>query len=93
MFDEIPEHGEIDGNQRTVLREGAEVLFCVRAVNVVNPGKPNKPTDTITVQDQPEKSSSPDFYAIKDIRVRVGKDFEIHIHYKATSKAQRIMIN
>ncbi len=35
-----------------------------------------------------EKPSFIDLHGIKDITVKAGKDFEIHIPYKATPKAQ-----
>lgn len=34
-----------------------------------------------------DKPSFLDVHAIKDITVRAGKDFEVHIPYKATPKA------
>lgn len=35
------------------LKEGEEVSFRVIAVNAVGPSEPSRPTDSITVQDQP----------------------------------------
>ncbi len=35
------------------LKEGEEVAFRIVAVNAVGPSEPSKPTDTLTVQDQP----------------------------------------
>jgi hypothetical protein len=35
------------------LKEGDEVAFRIIAVNAVGPSEPSKPTDAITVQDQP----------------------------------------
>jgi len=35
-----------------------------------------------------EKPSFLDLHGIKDITVKAGKDFEVHIPYKATPKAQ-----
>jgi hypothetical protein len=35
-----------------------------------------------------EKPSFLDIHGIKDITVKAGKDFEVHIPYKATPKAQ-----
>ncbi|CAF4189098.1 unnamed protein product [Rotaria sp. Silwood2] len=70
------------------LKEGDEVSFRIRAVNAVGPSEPSQPTDAIIVQDQPDKPSFLDLHGIKDITVRAGKDFEVHIPYKATPKAQ-----
>ncbi|CAF4579023.1 unnamed protein product [Rotaria sp. Silwood1] len=70
------------------LTEGEEVSFRIRAVNAVGPSEPSRPTDTVTVQDQPEKPSFLDLTGIKDITVKEGKDFELHIPYKATPKPQ-----
>ncbi|CAF1142161.1 unnamed protein product [Rotaria sordida] len=70
------------------LTEGEEVSFRVIAVNEAGPSEPSRPTDAITVQDQPEKPSFLDLNSIKDITVKEGKDFEVHIPYKAIPKAQ-----
>jgi hypothetical protein len=35
-----------------------------------------------------DKPSFLDLHGIKDITVKAGKDFEVHIPYKATPKAQ-----
>ncbi|CAF1068172.1 unnamed protein product, partial [Rotaria sordida] len=70
------------------LKEGDEVSFRIRAINAVGPSEPSRPTDAIIVQDQPDKPSFLDLQGIKDITVRAGKDFEVHIPYKATPKAQ-----
>jgi hypothetical protein len=90
------------------LKEGDDVSFRIIAVNGVGPSEPSRPTDAITVQDQPgisfeflcsfnhiisfffriEKPSFLDLHGIKDITVKAGKDFEVHIPYKATPKAQ-----
>jgi hypothetical protein len=35
------------------LAEGDEVSFRIRAVNAVGPSEPSRPTDAITIQDQP----------------------------------------
>lgn len=37
------------------LNEGEEVSFRIIAVNDVGPSEPSRPTDAITVQDQPGK--------------------------------------
>ena len=37
------------------LKEGEEVSFRIRAVNAIGPSEPSRPTDTITVEDQPGK--------------------------------------
>ncbi|CAM4765861.1 unnamed protein product [Rotaria magnacalcarata] len=70
------------------LTEGEEVSFRVRAINEVGPSEPSRPTDVITIQDQPEKPSFLDLTGIKDITVKEGKDFEVHIPYKAIPKPQ-----
>jgi len=35
------------------LKEGDNVSFRIRAINAVGPSEPSRPTDAITVQDQP----------------------------------------
>jgi hypothetical protein len=35
------------------LKEGDDVSFRIRAVNAIGPSEPSKPTDAVTVQDQP----------------------------------------
>lgn len=35
------------------LKDGDEVSFRIIAVNAVGPSEPSRPTDAITVQDQP----------------------------------------
>ncbi|CAF1402962.1 unnamed protein product, partial [Adineta steineri] len=70
------------------LNEGSKVSFRIRAINGVGPSEPSRSTDTITIEDQPEKPSFLDLHGIKDITIKAGKDFEVHIPYKAIPKAQ-----
>jgi len=70
------------------LKEDDHVAFRIRAVNAVGPSEPSRPTDAVLIQDQPEKPSFLDLSGIKDITVRAGKDFEVHIPYKAIPRAQ-----
>jgi hypothetical protein len=37
------------------LKEGEDVSFRIRAVNAIGPSEPSRPTDVITVEDQPGK--------------------------------------
>ncbi|CAF3532318.1 unnamed protein product, partial [Adineta steineri] len=76
---EVPEreHSYIVPN----LKEDDDVLFRIRPVNAVDPREPRRPTDAITVQDQPDKSSFLDSSGIKDITVKADKHFELHISY------------
>lgn len=88
------------------LNEGEEASFRIIAVNGIGPSEPSRPTDAITIQDQPgisipmpctfhsivllsiEKPSFLDLHGVKDITVKAGNDFEVHIPYKATPKPQ-----
>ena len=43
---------------------------------------PSRPTDMITVQDQPQKPTF-EITHVKDITVKSGQNYEIHVPFKA----------
>ncbi|XP_076471204.1 twitchin-like [Babylonia areolata] len=67
------------------LPEGEEFQFRVRAENAAGLGEPSKPTNTVTVVDQPERPKL-DLSRVKDITVKAGQDFKIAIPFKGTPK-------
>lgn len=64
------------------VRENEECQFRIRAKNIAGLGNPSRPTEMITVQDQPCK---PEFEIthLKDITVKSGQNYEIHVPFKA----------
>ena len=67
------------------VRENEECQFRIRAKNAAGLGNPSRPTDMLTVQDQPCK---PEFEIthLKDITVKSGQNYEIHVPFKAHPK-------
>ncbi|KPJ16777.1 Twitchin [Papilio machaon] len=62
------------------LKEGEEYQFRVIAVNEVGNSEPSKPTADITIAEQPNKPCM-DLGGVRDITVRAGEDFSIHVPY------------
>lgn len=52
------------------------------AVNSVGPSNPSRPSVNILVEEQPNKPSM-DLGGVRDITVRAGEDFSIHIPFVA----------
>ncbi|GAB0086378.1 hypothetical protein DMENIID0001_004290 [Sergentomyia squamirostris] len=67
------------------LREGVEYTFRVIAVNEVGPSPPSRPSTNILVEEQPNKPCL-DLGGIRDIVVRAGEDFSIHIPFTGFPK-------
>ncbi|CAH2099215.1 unnamed protein product [Euphydryas editha] len=62
------------------LKEGDVYQFRVIAVNDVGQSEPSKPTGDITIAEQPNKPCM-DLGGVRDITVRAGEDFSIHVPY------------
>lgn len=74
------------------LPENAQYEFRVRAVNAAGPGEPCKPTEPVTIQDQPGRPCI-DVSQVKDITVRAGQEFTIRIPFTGAPKPIASFIN
>lgn len=62
------------------LPEKEEFEFRVKAVNSAGEGEPSRPTDIVTIEEQPGRPCL-DLSALKDITVRAGETIEIKIPF------------
>ena len=67
------------------LEEKAEYQFRVSAVNDVGTSKPSKPSSLIKIEEEPNKPHI-DLSGIRDITVKAGEDFSIHVPFTAFPK-------
>lgn len=64
------------------LKEGQEYQFRIIAVNSVGQSPPSRPSNLVLVEEQPNKPCM-DLSGVRDIVVRAGDDFSIHIPFVA----------
>ncbi|KAE8573900.1 Putative twitchin [Halyomorpha halys] len=64
------------------IHTGHEYQFRIIALNSVGPSNPSRPSMNIVVEEQPNKPSM-DLGGVRDITVRAGEDFSIHIPFVA----------
>lgn len=62
------------------LKEGDEYQWRVIAVNEAGKSKPSRPSVNVLVEEQPNKPCL-DLSGVRDITVKAGEDFSIHIPY------------
>ncbi|GLH11531.1 Titin, partial [Gryllus bimaculatus] len=67
------------------LKEGEEYQFRVIAVNDVGQSDPSRPSGNVLIEEQPNKPCM-DLGALRDITVRAGEDFSIHVPFVAFPK-------
>lgn len=67
------------------MKEGDEYQFRVIAVNDVGPSEPSRPSGNVLIEEQANKPCM-DLGALRDITVRAGEDFSIHVPYVAFPK-------
>ncbi|RZF42380.1 hypothetical protein LSTR_LSTR004188 [Laodelphax striatellus] len=64
------------------LKEGDEYNFRVKAVNDVGISEPSRTSQNILIEEQPNKPVM-DLGGVRDITVRAGEDFSIHVPFTA----------
>ncbi|KAL0267677.1 UNVERIFIED_CONTAM: hypothetical protein PYX00_009872 [Menopon gallinae] len=62
------------------LKEGEEYVFRIIAVNDVGESEPSRACNPVKVEEQPNKPCM-DLSGVRDITVRAGEDFSIHVPY------------
>ncbi|XP_049301025.1 twitchin isoform X6 [Anopheles funestus] len=67
------------------LEEGKEYQFRLIAVNEIGMSDPSRPSISVTLAEQPNKPMM-DLSNVRDITVRAGEDFNIHVPYTAFPK-------
>lgn len=67
------------------LKEGEEYLFRIIAVNEIGQSDPSRSTNPIKIEEQPNKPCM-DLGGVRDITIRAGEDFSIHVPYIAFPK-------